>query len=94
MAAVNGGLSFWKRLCPLLALSGHAWVHCTCLLLIQSGHLAVNRLASFLSVLVFQLQRYNLHAAFIGIAINLKAEFGAHFEHGRVLGQYLPVHCL
>ena len=23
---------------PLLALSGHAWVHCTCLLLTQSGH--------------------------------------------------------
>ena len=24
--------------CPLLALSGHAWVHCTCLLLTQRGH--------------------------------------------------------
>ena len=24
--------------CPLLALSGNAWVRCTCLLLTQSGH--------------------------------------------------------
>jgi TRAP-type C4-dicarboxylate transport system substrate-binding protein len=25
--------------CPLLAQSGHPWLHCTCLLLTQSGHL-------------------------------------------------------
>ncbi|MGA7025415.1 MAG: hypothetical protein WB036_21865, partial [Pseudolabrys sp.] len=29
----HGGL-----FCSLLALTGHAWVRCTCLLLTQSGH--------------------------------------------------------